>query len=519
MPFPQPTHRLFLAFLLVLFLGRIALTWRVFNDTVDESGHITAGLQYLKTGQYTFEPEHPPLGRLLLAALPHLAGLRFYPNLWAYNAPWVIQGPAFYWKTLTLARAGNLVFAALLFFIVWRWSLLLHGPVAALAACAILVCCPNILAMAGFATLDFAAAVAVLVPAFFFWRWSREPSWRHAVFSGVALGLAILTKFSSLVLLPPLLLLYFVLARRFPFRQLVVSGLLATVLLWAGYRFETGSLTPGGHHFRSKYPNGQQGGLALTLTRSLEHRTIPAPRLFQGLIDLVSHNREGHHAYLLGRTAQHGWWYYFPVAILLKTTFPLLLLVALSLFAPSPGRLFALAAILVALIFAMTSNLNIGIRYVLPIYPFFALLAGALFVRAGRIRAIALVLLVWHAAESVRAHPDYLPYFNQWARGREHRYLADSNLDWGQDLARLGQYTRDHGISDLQLSYFGPADPAAFGLAARKLNWASPDPGWVAISVNHMVGIPDDRGPAAWLWHLQPRIKIGKSIWLYYFVK
>ncbi len=517
MPFPQPTHRLFLALLLLLFLGRIALTWRVFNDTVDESGHIVAGLQYLETHQYIFEPEHPPLGRLLLAALPHLAGLRFHPNLWAHNGPWATHGLAFYWKTLTLARAGNLLFAALLFFCVWRWSLLLHGPVAALAACAILVCCPNILAMAGFATLDFAAAVAFLVPAFFFWRWSQEPSWDHARIAGAALGLAILTKFSSLVLLPPLLLLYFALARRFPVRQLVVTGLLAAVLLWAGYRFDTGSLAPGGHHFRSKYPDGQQAGLARTLTGWLEHRTLPAPRFFQGLIDLASHNREGHHAYLLGRTAQHGWWYYFPVAILLKTTLPLLLLVALSLFAPSPGRLFVMAAILIVLAFAMTGNLNLGIRYVLPVYPFFALLAGALFVQPGRLRTVALALLAWHAVESFRAHPDYLPYFNQWARGREHRYLADSNLDWGQDLARLAQYARDHGITDLQLSYFGPADPAAFGLAGRKLNWANPDPGWIAISVNHLAGIENDPGPAAWLWHLQPRVKIGKSIWLYYF--
>jgi hypothetical protein len=58
-----------------------------------------------------------------------------------------------------------------------------------------------------------------------------------------------------------------------------------------------------------------------------------------------------------------------------------------------------------------------------------------------------------------------------------------------------------------------------FGLSFRKLHWTSPDPGWIAISVNHLVGIDNDPGPARWLWRLEPRAKIGRSIWLFYLVK
>jgi 4-amino-4-deoxy-L-arabinose transferase-like glycosyltransferase len=513
----QPVRRILLAALLLLFLGRIAVTWRVFNDTVDEPGHLSAGLQLLQTGRYTYEPEHPPLGRLLLAALPYLAGLRYHPVLWAHDGPWSTHELAFYWKTLALARAANLLFAVLLFLTVWRWSRLLHGDDAGLAACALLVCCPNVLALAAVATLDFAAAVAVVVPAFFLWRWSEDPGWRRALAAGLAAGLAVLTKFSSLVLLPPLALLYFVWARRFPVKQVAAALVLAALVVWAGYRFETGHLAPAGHSFRSKYSDGQTGGLPLILTRWFQHRTLPAPLLFHGLIDIASHNRVGHNAYLLGHTHQYGWWYYFPVAILLKTTLPLLLLAGLGVLRRLTAAPLAAAALLVAV--AMTGNLNIGVRHVLAVYPFFTLLAAPLFGQPGRRRAAALVLLAWHAGESFRAHPDYLPYFNQWARGREHRYLADSNLDWGQDLARLARYARERRLGPLQLSYFGQADPAKFGLSYRRLDWGKPDRGWIAISVNHLVGIQNDPAPARWLWHLEPRVKIGQSLWLYYFDK
>jgi 4-amino-4-deoxy-L-arabinose transferase-like glycosyltransferase len=512
----QPARRILFAALLVLFLGRVALTWRVFSDTMDEQGHITAGLQYLQTGEYTYEPEHPPLGRLALAALPHLAGLRFHPALWGHDGPWGSGTLPFYWKTLTLARAGNLAFAVILFVTVWRWSSLLHGPAAA-AAGATLACCPNVLALAGFATLDFAAAVAVVTPAFFLWRWSRQPAWRRAAAAGAVCGLAVLTKFSSLVLLPPIAALYFVLARRFPGRQIAAAALLAALLVWGGYRFEMGRLAPPGHHFVSKYHEGQQQGMARMLTRFLEHRTLPAPKVFHGVIDLAGHNQVGHHAYLLGHTAQHGWWYYFPVVIALKTTLPLLILAAAGL--PRRESVFPFCAAALVLLVGMAGNLNIGVRHVLAVYPLAVVWASALFVKPGRFRVLALALLAWHAVESVRAHPDYLAYFNQWARGREHRYLADSNLDWGQDLDRLARYVRENRLGEVQLSYFGLADPAKFGLRFRRLHWARPDPGWIAVSVNHIVGIQNDPTPARWLWRLEPRARIGKSIWLFYLEK
>jgi hypothetical protein len=139
---------------------------------------------------------------------------------------------------------------------------------------------------------------------------------------------------------------------------------------------------------------------------------------------------------------------------------------------------------------------------------------------AGRHRspawAAAVALLVcWHGVESLRAHPDYLPYFNQIARGDEHNILGDSNLDWGQDLRRLARYVEENGIENLSLSYFGTASPEAVGLEDfRRFGPRDRPRGWVAVSVTNLQGIYQPR--PAWLDAYEPRARVGKSIWLYF---
>ncbi|HYM10420.1 MAG TPA: hypothetical protein VEU62_06800, partial [Bryobacterales bacterium] len=160
-----------------------------------------------------------------------------------------------------------------------------------------------------------------------------------------------------------------------------------------------------------------------------------------------------------------------------------------------------------------------GIRHVLAIYPFLAILASGVFSealrperRARAVMAAGLALLGWHAAESIVAHPDYLAYFNEIARGREVRFLADSNLDWGQDLARLGRYMRERHIESVQLSYFGLANPDLLGVRHQPF---AGRPGWTAISVQHLLAMRGDPVHGPWLRARQPDVKIGKSIWLY----
>lgn len=521
--------------LLVAFVGRIAATYHVFNDTFDESDHITAGLEILERGRYTIEAQHPPLSRLVLAVLPYyFGGLRggHYNDLWGHG-PWASRDPAFYWKSLSLARAGNLAFAFLLFCFVYLWAAHLYSPWAGVAACALAVCCPNLIAHAGVATVDMAAAATILMAAYFFWRWSEQPSFAYCVLSAVAFALAVLSKFSTLLFLPPLGLLYFFLSRRsrlsavtsrgvwVALRRAAVFCLLAFTIVWAGYLFEVGRLVPPGHRYQSPFGMHGDSGLAAALVRSLGTRKLPAFRLLQGVLEVATHNSSGQRCYLLGRFYWHGSWLYFPVAILVKSTLPMLLLSAggAGLFVFGRGMvsrqtIYPLSAAALILMLSMPAAINIGVRHVLAIYPFFAVLGSAVFTTGRRwITLAALALCAWHAGESIAAHPDYLAYFNEIARGREERFLIDSNLDWGQDLARLGQYVRSHQIDSIYLSYFGRTDPAKMGIAAIQLGDQRPDRGYAAVSVTRL--IMDSN--LAWLRERKPIGRVGKSIWLYDF--
>ena len=191
--------------------------------------------------------------------------------------------------------------------------------------------------------------------------------------------------------------------------------------------------------------------------------------------------------------------------------------------APASGRqaISAIIPVVVVLGVAMMANINIGIRHILPLYPFLAIVGAAVFAGedrlAGRVRpalAVALGLLAWHVSESIWAHPDYLPYFNQIARGREEKFLIDSNLDWGQDKARLGRYMKENEITSVKLTYSGYTHPKTVGVNTEPLPPDHPDAGWIAVGANALVGL-DHPGFFKPLRETEPWARVGKSIWLY----
>jgi hypothetical protein len=509
-----------LAGLLAVLLGRVAATWFVFNDTTDEQSHLVAGLEILENRRYEVEEMHPPLARLVLAVVPYYrAGLRREGYFLWKGGAWSRRSEGFYWYTLVLARAGNLIFAAAAFLFVWLWASRLFGREAGLAACFLVACCPNLLAHAGVATLDMAAAATVLAAAYCLWRWSEVPGWRWGLAAGVASALAVLTKFSALVFLPPLALSYFLIARWRPQAILARSAgcvLFAAVVVWGAYGFRAGALAPPGHRYVSPYPMGKEDSAAQRFARLIEHRTLPAPKFWKGLVDLASHNQTGHPAYLLGQFSRTGWWYYFPVVVAVKTTLPLLALAGLGFWLGDRRKsLYPLMGVLVVMGTSLMASINLGVRHILSLYLFAAILVSGLAAAqlTRRVQLAAAALLLWHAGESIAAHPDYLAYFNQIARGREERFLADSNLDWGQDIYRLAQYVRRSNIADLQAELTGPAEPDKFGLQVRPL---SGEPGWKAVSINHLLELESSSPHVKALWRLTPAARIGKTIRLYH---
>ncbi len=520
--------------------ARIASTHRVFTQTWDEPAHVAAGMQWLDRGRYTYEPLHPPLARIMVAAGPRLAGIRSagHDNVWLEGNSILYAGGA-YQRNLSLARLGVLPFFLLAGLVVFAWTRRIAGPFAAVGAVLLFTTLPPVLAHAGLATTDMAVSATVAAAVYCLKRWLDRPTRPRGLLLGLGFGLALLSKFSALLFLPAAAVAVGFCRRwakrgvpsagetRVTSLRLALAAFLLTV--WAGYRFAVGPLLPPGPG-----PTGSRPEAAGMIERLASAPVFPAPAFFEGLGELAAKNRAGHKSYLLGEVRHTGWWYFFPVALGVKTPLAFLLLCAAGAVAawraaPGSGRrallepgVIALAILLVCL----PSRINIGLRHLLPIYPFLAITAGAGLASLGRGRltgragpALAAALLAWHLVSSARAHPDYLAYFNEVAGDHPERILVDSDLDSGQDLARLADTLRARGIDTVWLAYAGSATVAEHGLPeVRWLEPHRPASGWVAASLYSIklgsLGQPghDD---FAWLERHRPVARVGRSILLY----
>jgi signal transduction histidine kinase len=190
-----------------------------------------------------------------------------------------------------------------------------------------------------------------------------------------------------------------------------------------------------------------------------------------GVLWQLWHNQAGHNAGLLGMYSRTGWWYYFPVAFMLKTTLPFLTLSLASLawgayefFRRRDRRfLFMLAPFAIYTGFVLLSRIDIGVRYYLPAYAFLFITGGALLERIWRARRaaragaiVAAVLLGWMCVEAARAYPDHVSYMNQLASRAPHWwYLSDSNVEWGDDTRSLAEYLHARGETNVRAMFLG----------------------------------------------------------------
>ena len=198
--------------------------------------------------------------------------------------------------------------------------------------------------------------------------------------------------------------------------------------------------------------------------------------------------------FLLGHFSTTGWPQYYLVAFLLKTTIPAILLFVIALVIGIRTRSFAFFALLLFVVMFMAvaaaGHLDLGIRYVLPIYPFvYAATSLGLGPRASGLGWLVAVLLLWHVGENVAAYPSYISYFNESIGSKRNadKFLIDSNLDWGQDLRRLDAWCREHHVDRITLHYFGGADPAfdlrfAKPVLLRGPGYVALPKGWFALS-------------------------------------
>ena len=247
------------------------------------------------------------------------------------------------------------------------------------------------------------------------------------------------------------------------FAALVV---LAGAVMWAvyGFRFAmhpNSVFLPPVEPFAAKL-GSVRGGVILWL---LHHRLLPESYLY-GLVDVfqVGDLQPG---YLFGKVSEHGVWYFFPVVLSMKWTLAFLLLLPMGMYGLLAGRVsrkrevwFLSVPAVIYLTTAMSSPLAIGVRHVLPLFAFVFLLvaagAAALAVRSRVWAYVVAALLVWHAADSLRMFPNYFPYSNALWGGptKTWHYVADSTVDWGQQLKAVKRYTDAHDIQHCYFAYF-----------------------------------------------------------------
>jgi hypothetical protein len=424
------------------FILPVAWGLSVHSGAVDELGaHVPAGILAWKSGHPGSGFANPPLGQMLVAAGPVLAGTADDPladephDLLPARAPVVLMGLAL---VAAIGRAGALAF----------------GRGAGWAAAGAAALSPDLVAHAGLATLDLPVAAFTTFACLLAWRWMRTGAYSDLVAFAIAAGTACMIKSTALLYLAAIPLGAAALplppaARLRRAGGLALAGAAAAVVLaWLSYG-----------------PGPARG-------------ILPAAWV-DSVLSKLAQAGHGHFAYLAGRRSAAGFPEYLAVALALKTPLALQLCGVAGAWAlvrrrPAPDAagfvaLMLVPALLLLVWMSLVQRVHIGVRHVLPAIPALLVLAGAGWMvllrggAAGRLAAAALA--TWALVAQVRATPDQLSYFHELAGGtaRGDRWLIDSNLDWGQDEGRFRAWARGRDV------IVNPDRPAA-GLVAANVN-------------------------------------------------
>ncbi len=522
------------------------------TQTWDEGIHIVAGYSYLKFGDYSWNAEHPPLVKMV-SALPLLAmGLTAHPygadgkrrDQVQYGIDFLYKNPRDADTILLATRSANILLTLLFAFAVAWWTRRRYGPAAGLAAAALCAFDPNLIAHGRYVTTDFP------VTAFFFFacvlwvEYLEKATLRRLLTAAAAIGVALITKFSAVLLIPSLLILYAACwirrPKEFPIRRAAIAGgtVLATVVLMVLVIYWPETV----RCWRTKVPQlstlvvrgNPTGEILFYLGRKLH---LPAHAYLTGLNAVADHNAGGHASYLLGMRSDTGWWYYFPVVFAVKSTMAALAATVLLLAGVlwqawkrewiSPMTLGLALPPLLYFVFSMTSGINIGMRHILPVYPFLYVGTAAWLTMRTNLRRAACVLAALVAlqiGECARITPDYLAFFNELAGGpgRGPEYLVDSNIDWGQDVKKLGLWLDAHGGKRrARLYYFGNTQVRYYGIDEIGFPGPFDQKGWDDVDEYCVANVTPLEGVYVHLVDLaplrmrEPVAKIGWSMYVY----
>lgn len=541
--------------LIIILLSVFAIltisSMRQNSATCDEiAHHIPVGYVLLTKGDFKMDTSQPPLPRYIVA-LP----LKLFMNI---NMPddkavWRVPdrssfGRDFFYKynngqirMVFFARMAVVVIGILCGLLLFTWTKSLFGKYSALFSLFLYALSPDMLAHSALATTDMIATFFIFLSCYSFWLFLKDSSFKNVVFSGICLGLAELSKYTAILLYPLFLLILFVelfislkKEARAHLLKFLIIVILSLIVIWAGYGFEFQPLLKDAMRLDEKLqiahsmaykisPHISQGAIG-RLDDFLLKIPVPLGSHMLGIMGVFRHGYEGHNTYFLGRWSSHGDPLYFLAAFLIKTPIPLLIFLILGIFISlrqrsQIGERFIFIVTIVFFVTSSLSGLKLGLRHILPLYPFFFMICGS---AAGLLKKkyfniLIYCLMIWYIFSSAKTWPHYLGYFNEAVGGpvNGYKYLRDSNVDWGQDLPSLSRHMNKNGIKEIVFEYFGQADPSAYGVRYRKFTTdelETPGNNIYAISAQYLEH-------AKWNKDYKPTAMAGYSIFIYDFSK
>jgi dolichyl-phosphate-mannose-protein mannosyltransferase len=514
--------------LLTALVLQLSLSVSRESPTWDEGDHIFAGYRSLTHRDFGLNPEHPPVVKMLAAApllsmplkVPEVRNRFFMQEAFLDGKDFLFGNDAD--AIMFRARMMASILTVLLALLVFLATSEFFGTGAAFIALTLIVFEPNLLAHGARVTTDAGLSCFMFATIYAFYRYVKAPSaWRLAVV-GLAMGLTLAAKHTGILVIPMLALLAICeVVRGRPAKQpdskasvgtgrhagrlaisVIVSVLIAVGFLWASYGFRFAA-RPDGLLLNPAFANwtGQLKPVEAHLV-SFAARWHLLPESYLYGLAAVRLSAESYTSFVLGRVYPHGVWFYFPVTFAIKSTLAFLILLGISIFAIATRKLTGAREILFLtvpplfyLMVAMSSKINIGVRHILPLYIFFAvLIAGAVRslmrhrLPARRWQYVVAALLLLHVFSSVRSYPNYMAYSNELWGGpsQTYKYLTDSNVDWAQQLKSTKRYLDERGIKECWFAYFGQGvlEPHYYGIPSKPLPTAD------SLWMNERIDVP-----------------------------
>lgn len=430
------------AFLLALHAAvMLHGVWRK-SASVDELGHLAAGLYALNNNDFRCNRLSPPLQNLICALPVMLFGeyrLTYDHECWkqgiwnGLGERFAEANPQTFHRDLMIARCGSMLLSILLCWLIYCWTKELWGDGPALCVLALAILEPNLIAHGQLSTSDTAPTLFFLLTGYLAWKFVSQPDWKRLLLVGISFGLTWSSKHSAPTIIPSLFLVFALVGqfhsqpigfRWIPgikrtsvrLRPWLLSGVLTIIVtvvgimtIWCCYGFELGDkIQPPQPPKQSKIWMAMQVPLQTAIyffgleneypvdssnvddpLWKLIRRGLPAFSHWEGFLANQYNAARGSNTYFLGDLSSGVKYSYYPLLYLFKTPLVLLLLYFIGASALAARRIRCsrtalIVGLAIPLVYAYVlidvNRAYIGYRHALPIVPFFLVfLAGAAF--------------------------------------------------------------------------------------------------------------------------------------------